>query len=295
MKTLVCLIAVLAMTAPVLATTVTIVGDTSVPGELTLKYYVTPDTAALRGVALTLNSDVATTNAADTTAGENWNVCLDYAYDRMTAIPPESYSLGDGGPLAKVDGPGVPAGDVSDFSICVGMVDESGAQGGVPAGSAGAPEELCTIVLTGLPATVTAAADTLRGGAVGSPVDIVFDMDGNGTPGDNTIDVPGAEPDCPKGGTPEQIAKWNAWGKPANWCGDCWLIGDVDGNCAITFADVQMVYADFLQANKTLPPASTGRSDNDMNGAITFADVQKVYGAFLPPTKVCPVPCTPLP
>jgi len=287
MKTLVCLIAVLAMTAPVLATTVTIVGDASVAKELTLKYYVTPDTAALRGVALTLNSGVATTNAAGTTAGENWNVCLDYAYDVVTAEG--TYNLGDGGPLAKVDGPGVPAGDVSDFSICVGYVDEGGTQGGVPQGSQGAPEELCTIAFSDA-CTVTVAADTLRGGAVGSPVDIVFDLDGNGTPGDNTIEVTGGE--CFTG-TPAQVAAWKAWGQPANWCGDCWLVGDIDGNCAITFADVQMVYGDFL--NKTSPPALTGRSDNDMNGAITFADVQKVYGAFLPPTKVCPVPCTPLP
>lgn len=294
MKTLVCLIAVLVMTAPVLATTVTIIGDTSVPGELTLKYYVDPDTAALRGVALTLNSGAATTNDADTTAGTNWNVCLDYAYDRMTAEPPESYGLGEGTPLAKTDGPGVPVGDVSDFSICVGYVDEGSLQRGVPAGSLAAPEDLCTIVLTGLPATVTVAGDTLRGGAVGSPVDILFDMNGDGTPGDNTIDVPppGGD-DCPIGGTPEQIAAWNTWGQPANWCGDCWTTGDIDGDCAITFADVQIANGDFL--NKTSPNALTGRSDNDMDGAITFADVQKVYGAFLPPTATCPVPCTPLP
>jgi hypothetical protein len=286
MKTLVCLIAVLAMTAPVLATTVTIVGDTSVPGELTLKYYVTPDTAALRGVALTLNSDVATTNAADTTAGENWNVCLDYAYDVVTAEG--TYNLGDGGPLAKVDGPGVPAGDVSDFSICVGMVDESGAQGGVPAGSAGAPEELCTIVLTGLPATVTAAADTLRGGAVGSPVDIVFDLDGNGTPGDNTIDVTDDE-ECFTG-TPAQVAAWNAWGQPANWCGACWLQGDVNGDCLVTFAgDVMMAYGDFQ--NPGSPLSLTGRSDWNMDGLLTFSgDVMALFTAFQG-SPVCPVPC----
>lgn len=289
MKTLVCLIAVLVMTAPVLAqTTVTIVGDTSVPGELTLKYYVTPDTAALRGVALTLNSGAATTNAAGTTAGENWNVCLDYAYDVVTAEG--TYNLGEGTPLAKTDGPGVPAGDVSDFSICVGMVDEGGTQGGVAQGSQGAPEDLCTIVLSAT-CTVTAAGDTLRGGAVGSPVDIVFDMNNDGTPGDNTIGVTVGPTDCFTG-TPAQVDKWNAWGKPGNWCGDCWTTGDIDGDCSITFADVQIAYGDFLAP--TTPLALTGRSDNDMDGAVTFADVQVVYGAFLPPTATCPVPCTPL-
>lgn len=289
MKTLVCLIAVLLMTAPVLAqTTVTIVGDAS-PGELTLKYYVTPDTAALRGVALTLNSGAATTNDAGTTAGANWNVCLDYAYDVVTAEG--TYNLGEGGPLAKVDGPGVPAGDVSDFSICVGYVDEGGLQGGVLPGSSGAPEELCTIAFSD-GCTVTVAGDTLRGGAVGSPVEIILDLAGDGSLSD-TIVVPPDEPvGCPIGGTPEQIQKWNDWGQPANWCGDCWLVGDIDGDCAITFADVQIVYGDFL--NPTTPEALTGRSDNDMDGAITFADVQIVYGAFLPPTATCPEPCTPL-
>jgi len=272
------------MTAPVLATTVTIVGDVSVAKELTLKYYVTPDTAALRGVALTLNSGVATTNAAGTTAGENWNVCLDYAYDVVTAEG--TYNLGDGGPLAKVDGPGVPAGDVSDFSICVGYVDEGGLQGGVAAGSQGAPEELCTIAFSD-GCTVTVAADTLRGGAVGSPVDIVFDLDGNGTPGDNTIEVTGG--DCFTG-TPAQVAAWKAWGEPQNWCGACWLQGDVNGDCLVTFAgDVMMAYGDFQ--NPGSPLSLTGRSDWNMDGLLTFSgDVMALFTAFQG-SPTCPVPC----
>ena len=269
MKTLVCLIAVLVITAPVLAqTTVTIVGDTSVPGELTLKYYVSPDTAALRGVALTLNSGAATTNAAGTTAGANWNVCLDYAYDRMTAEPPESYSLGEGTPLANFDGPGVPADDVSDFSICVGYVDEGGLQGGVLPGSPGAPEDLCTIVLTGLPATVTVAGDTLRGGAVGSPVDIVFDLDGNGTPGDDTIDVPGG--DCFVGNV-DETAAWNAWGQPENWCDSCWRCGDVNSSGDVTTADYLQVWNDLIGGD------TTGRSDVNMSGDLTTADYLLVW------------------
>jgi hypothetical protein len=283
MKTLVCLIAVLAMTAPVLAATVTIVGDASVPKELTLKYYVNGD---LRGVALTLScSDDATTNAAGTTAGENWNVCLDYAYDVVTAEG--TYELGEGTPLAKVDGPGVPVGDVSDFSICVGYVDEGGTQGGVPQGSQGAPEDLCTIVISDS-CTVTVAADTLRGGAVGSPVDIVFDLDGNGTPGDNTIEVTGDE-ECFTG-TPEQVAAWKAWGEPQNWCGACWLQGDVNGDCLVTFSgDVMMAYGDFQ--NPTSPDALTGRSDWNMDGLLTFSgDVMALFTAFQG-SPVCPVPC----
>jgi hypothetical protein len=287
MKTLVCLIAVLAITAPVLATTITIVGETD-GTTLTLKYYAD---GVVRGVALALScSNDATTNDAGTTEGANWNVCLDHAYDVVTAEG--TYNLGDGGPLAKSDGPGVPTGNVSDFSICVGMVDESGAGGGVPQGSQGAPEELCTIVLDvpGSDSTVTVTEDTLRGGAVGSPVTIQFDMNGDGTPGDNTTVVEGT-PVCGDLNAAE-LAIWNGWGNPPNWCGDCWREGDVDGDCAITFADVQMVNGDYL--NPTTPEALTGRSDNDMDTAITFADVQKVNSAYLN-NVLCPEPCAPLP
>lgn len=258
MKTLVCLIAVLAMTAPVLAATVTIVGEAD-GANLTLKYYVNGD---LRGVALTLScSDGATTNAAGTTAGENWNVCLDYAYDVVTAEG--TYELGDGGPLAKVDGPGVPAGDVSDFSICVGYVDEGGTQGGVPQGSQGAPEDLCTIVISDS-CTVTVAADTLRGGAVGSPVDIVFDMNNDGTPGDNTIEV--GDGPCFTG-TPEQVAAWNSYDvPPLNWCDPCFKCGDVNSSGDVTTADWIQIWDDLKTSN------TSGRSDVNMSGDLTTAD-----------------------
>ena len=288
MKTLVCLIAVLVMTAPVLAqTTVTIVGDVSVPGELTLKYYVLPPDAALRGVALTLNSDVATTNAAGTTAGANWNVCLDYAYDVVTAAG--TYELGQGGPLAKIDGPGVPVGDVSDFSICVGMVDTTGNGLGVAQGSSEDLQDLCTIVLTGLPATVTVAGDTLRGGAVGSPVEIILDMNNDGTLADS-IDVPGGT--CFVGDV-DETTEWNTWGQPQNWCGDCWRTGDINGDCLITFSgDVMTAFTDLK--DPTSAEALTGRSDFNMDGLITFSgDVMPVFSA-LKNGVTCPQPCTPL-
>ena len=290
MKILVCLIAVLAITAPVLATTVTISGEVD-GNNLTLNYHTD---GVLRGIALAIDTGgAATTNAAGTTlpaSGQGiWNVCLDHAYDVVTAEG--TYNLDTGSPLAIIDGPGVPVGDVGDetgFSICVGYVDDiGGVQAGVNPGSQETPLELCTIALSG-PCTVTVAGDTLRGGAVGSPVDIILDMDNDGTPDDGTIVVGSS---CPSGGTEDNIAKWNAWGKPANWCGDCWAEGDVDGDCAVTFADVQMVNGDYL--NDQTPEALTGRSDNDMDGAITFADVQKVNGAYLNDV-LCPQPCTPL-
>lgn len=242
MKILVCLIAVLAITAPVLATTVTIVGETD-GLNLTLSYYVTPDTDSLRGIALTLDTDgAATTNDAGTTKGANWNVCLDHAYDVVTAAG--TYNLSDGGPLAIIDGPGVPVGDVGDvsgFSICVGYVDEGGGQGGVLPGSQGAPEELCTIAFSG-GCTVTVAADMLRGGAVGSPVDIVLDMDNDGSLKD-TIDV---DDECFQVGqfvggllvTQTMYNNWITAGQPLSWCEPGHAAGDANGDCLVNAGDV---------------------------------------------------------
>jgi hypothetical protein len=87
-------------------------------------------------------------------------------------------------------------------------------------------------------------------------------------------------------GTPSQYAAWVNWGKPDNWCGCCWSAGDVDDDEAITYADVQLVYGDYL-GTKSNPNA-----DNDMDGAVTYADVQKVYGAYLDPNR--PTLCNPL-
>ena len=312
MKILVCLLAVLAITAPVLATEVWISGQNSVGTTLTLSYYVLPDTDTLRGIALAIDTgdELVTTNDAGTTKGANWNVCLDHAYDVVTAAG--TYNLDDGGPLAIIDGPGVPAGDVSNFSICIGYVDEGGGQAGVPVGSQASPEELCTIELSA-ECTVTVTGDMLRGGAVGSPVDIVLDMDNDGTPDDGTIHVGGT--DCFAGDATE-TTNWNGWAKPLNWCSDCWRNGDINADCVITWGgDVQYVYDDLLAIAADLNPAipdptpealakaASGRSDLNMDGAVTFADLSNASGtgvydilllqnSTVPPVNPCPVPCT---
>lgn len=312
MKTLVCLITILAITAPVLATEVWIVGDTSVAGELTLQYYVVG--GDLRGIALTLDTGgTATADASDagTVPGANWNVCLDHAYDVVTAAG--TYNLGDGGPMAKIDGPGEPVGPVEEFSICIGFVDDQGGQAGVPVGSQGTPEDLCTIVLSANNYAVTVNADMLRGGAVGSPVDIIFDANNDGTPGDNDFvtDV------CFAPGNQQESDAWDKWvsenpGPPLNWCGDCWRVGDINADCVITWSgDVQPVYDDLLTIAAAADPlivpqptayqlekAASGRSDLNMDGSITFADLSNGFGtgvydillaqnATVPPVSPC--------
>lgn len=287
MKSLVCLIAVLAITAPVLATTVTIVGETD-GLTLTLKYYTD---GVVRGIALAGSTDGATTNQADATTGTDWNVCLDYAYDVVTAEG--TYELGQDTPLAKSDGPGVPTGDVDTFSICVGYVDEGGGQGGVDPGSQGAPKELCTLAFSG-GCTVTLAEDTLRGGAVGSPVDIVFDLNGDGTPGDNTIVV---SDECLKVGefcgglliTQAMYDKWVQIGKPISWCHPGHAVGDADMNCLVNAGDVLSNPAapDFQDAfpsawpDAKYEPSCDTNNDGLINAADIMGDIGVVVDAYI--------------
>lgn len=267
MKTLVCLIAVLLMTAPVLAqTTVTITGEDLGGGKLKLMYEVS-GTEQLRGIALNLsctgNATIDDGTKATVPVDTEFNVFLDYAYDVVTAAG--TYNLGDGGPLADKDGPGLPDSPVSEFSVCLGMVDENGLGAGVDPG----PAELCTLELNpnGDASTdVTVSADTLRGGAVGSEITIIIDL-----PGGITITIVFGGDDCPVGGTPEQIAAWNSWGQPANWCDSCWKCGDVNSSGDVTTADYLQVWNDLIGGN------TTGRSDVNMSGDLTTADYLLVW------------------
>jgi hypothetical protein len=99
----------------------------------------------------------------------------------------------------------------------------------------------------------------------------------------------GGQPDCPFNGTAEQKAMWNTLGQPSQWCGDCWLCGDVTGDCLVTFADILAVYS--------YKNASDSNGDTTMDGLLTFADVLKVYSEKSEggcDQGEC-TPCTPLP
>jgi hypothetical protein len=95
-------------------------------------------------------------------------------------------------------------------------------------------------------------------------------------------------------GTQAEFAVWCGWGQPANWCGDCWRKGDINGDCLITFSgDVMTAFTDLK--NPTSADALTGRSDYNMDGLITFSgDVMPIF-INLKNRVTCPVPCTPLP
>jgi hypothetical protein len=124
--------------------------------------YTTTDGDLPRGVALR----IALTNAAvvDTTKAvvvdPAFNAFIDWAYSN-----PLNYAVGNGHPLAKATEAGALTADASDFSVSMGVLDQTGAQKAGPATSA----NLITIQLKGTAAdtTATITGDTLRGPASG--------------------------------------------------------------------------------------------------------------------------------
>lgn len=185
MKKLVAMLVLMLMALPAFAINeITITAVDSGSGVLSVYYNVDPasETDPV-GIALGFAcSDAATTTSAGVTAIDPcFPVYLDFAHD---AVGPNFdpctwdpcnplYEVGDGNPLAKTDEAGVPAGAVSAFSVCMGRLDQ-------PAPTKGVAHKLCDIQLAQGSAAftdVTIAADSLRGGVVGS----VF-----------TVNVPGA-------------------------------------------------------------------------------------------------------
>jgi hypothetical protein len=191
---------------------------------------------------------------------------LDYIYDN-----PDGYDVGMGNPLADINGPGQPDDPVSDFSICLGMLDQSGNQGGAAAGSQESPIELCTLQLNGNGAEstdVTVSGDDLRGGAVGSTITIIIDLNGDGTP-DTTITVStSVGPAC--------------WGYAKFTCGDS------TGDGTIDLADFNVLAAAFNTALGN--PAYDECADYSKDNAVDLADFNMLAAFFnsTPDVGLCP-------
>jgi hypothetical protein len=179
--------------------------------------YTTTDGDLPRGVALRIScSDGA---VVDTTAqvvvNPAFNTFIDYAFSQGI-----SYQIGQGHPLAKATEAGKLEADASDFSVCMGVLDQAGGQAAGPAST----NNLILLQLKGVgcPTTVTISADTLRGpasGVVGSvlqsnlPISIqIWNMCG----------------ECLKTSAPS-YNDWVKYGKPACWCFARNCHGDADG------------------------------------------------------------------
>lgn len=204
MKKLVCLLAVLAFAAPVMAdpcNIIEITAEDAGSGQLRISYEVdagSPDT--LVGIALLVELDQgAKVDPCDSGTVVSTDPCLpvymDYAHDQIPEgwdpiSNPTPYTIGTGTPLADPCGPGALSVEGSDFVICMAQVVDPCTT--IPKGVV---RELAVIQLIDGGAgetdvTITAEV-TLRGGAVGS----VFGTINVPTPGSPTV-VFGGAPEC---------------------------------------------------------------------------------------------------
>lgn len=151
MKKLVCLIAVFALTAPVMAD-ITITTETLNDGKVKIGY-TTDDPCSLPvGIGLILDAGADDIEECVVDGANVHDIYIDYASD-----DPCTYGLGDGIPTAKANEAGslaLPA--ASPVALCMGILDD---QNDPPASGT-----LCKI--TACDATITISADPLRGGIV---------------------------------------------------------------------------------------------------------------------------------
>ena len=238
MKKLVCLLVVLALSAPLFATEITVTASDAGSQQLQIGYTVV-DGDPPTGVSLlvtVVGADVDSVVSVDSF----FDVYIDYIHDNMDVNDPNSVIplIGAGTPLAQVGvagQQGLPVTNGTQFAISLGALDDANQVLATEA-------NLVTLQLsTG--AVVSFAADTTRGSVVG-PYDTV------NLPSPVTVGPDGD--DC--------------------WDYDCFSCGDSNGDCFITFAgDVQPVIDAWPATGGTYNKCA----DYDKSGFITFAgDVQ---------------------
>jgi hypothetical protein len=255
MKKVVCLIAVLALTATVCAQepiTITAVpsGDT-----LTIGYDASGAAAMPVGISLIVDcgvGNVASAGDADFSIDSFFDVFIDFAADDPAAYQagadPATGVLAGAHGLAMTDMAGAVAFPAQIFAISAAELANTAT---IPAIGT-----ICVLTLSGTPATVTFAEDTLRGGVV----------DVNGNPMAVTLPGPTLVP-----------------GAVAPTCWDlteCAGQPDGDTNCdgAINFLDIGVLKAAFF--------ASTGQpnynccADFDHSGQVNFLDLGKMKANF---------------
>jgi len=169
-----------------------------------------------RGIALkctVLYGKVVTVDTSNIYTDPCFNTMIDYAY---TAIDGGgSYTIGTGHPIADPCNPGVlsPTTDVDQFSICLGVLDQTGNQN---AGlSAVSPVVAIPLTLSSDPCVVIKIdEDNLRGGVAGSQLS-------------TNLPIYVTMTECYAGQA--NYAAWQASNKPACWCWSRQCEGDADG------------------------------------------------------------------
>jgi hypothetical protein len=205
---------VLAAVVPAMATITFTVTDN---GDNTFTIAYASDGAdAPRAIALAVSVDGDTIGPDDVVSVDPaFNTYMDYAYTAYDGGG--EYAIGDGHPLAKIGEAGALDGESSEFSICLGVLDEEGNQDAGPSSS----ENLIT--LAGCDCTVTIAADTLRGPESGIAGDAeIASVMPDATPivCVSTCYITPEHPD---------YDEWVAMDSPACWCNDYQCRGDADG------------------------------------------------------------------
>jgi hypothetical protein len=231
----------LAAAVPAMAT-ITFTATDNGDGTITIGY-ASDGADAPRAIALTVSlSDGATVDPAAgvVVESEDFITYMDYAYSAYDGG--EGYEIGDGHPLAVVDAAGRLEAPASEFSICMGVLDEGGNQ--APGESSDTLVTL-TLDIPGESTTVSISADTLRGPDSG----VVGDAEIMSVMPEDLL-VGSSEPPC----------------KSYEHYED----GDVNGDLVITYVDLQAVLAAW-------PPADyESCADISGDGNITYVDIQPI-------------------
>jgi hypothetical protein len=272
MKKYICLIMVICLTAS-FAQAQDVTFSLSGSGALVIDY---TSTTPPRGIALkctVLGGDLVSIDTGAVTQDPCFNTNIDYAYTEYTGGG--TYNIGDGHPIADPCGPGVlaPTTDIDQFSICLGVLDQSGNQKPGPSATT-----LVTVPLTSAASSVTILVeeDGLRGGVAGSQLSTNLPQQ---------VVIPLGPTDCLVAGqvrngvtiNAAHIAAWNAQGKPSCWCNHCFQIGDNNDDCLGTTGDL------FPVLNGLDPSLGyTPCMDINMDGLATTGDLFPVLN-FLDP------------
>ena len=242
MNKVICLLAILAMTAPALAT-VTFTVTPGDPCEFTVGYI--SDGTNPVGIALEASLDNGMKIvSASIPADPCFNAYIDYLHDNPPA-PEDELPLGD--PLAKQGAvAGYPVLPSSDVSLCMGRLVDDHSPG--PATC-----ELVTIKIdcSAPSCTMTLSLDSNRGGVV----------DANGDPITTNVDsgqgfILSCGPPC--------------------WSYDCFACGDSDGDCIITYTDALAV------VNSWPPLPYDECADFDKDTIITYSDALAIVNHWNP-------------
>jgi len=290
MKKLVCLLAVLALTAPVFGTgALTITGSFDNTAKQAIIGYTGNDPL---GIALVADAGTVAqfTGYVASSADSFFDVFIDYAFSN----PP--YTLGTGNPLANPNAAGVATLPAAKVSLCLGHLQAA------HAGTTGqlAKINVGSIIPAGGPITVT--ADTLRGSAV----DAAGAMTISGLP--LTITIPPQVTDCFAVGTvisfvtdgtngPSQSitvdatmhANYVTLGSPACWCCVGQKAGNAvsaSGNASVNNADLSALRVSWLQAvgSGTYNPCA----DFNCSGSVNNADLSILRTHWLKTVGTCP-------